>query len=131
MTTERRLVGLPDLVPLDQEHFGKSLGPGYSLGYFRFPPLRDRRDNCVVQPDKVANMGALKDRLTSYQGGSFLGFIDTLSKNGYHEAGHLEIGQCGGPMEFSEASGRDPVFFRWHKQISLVVRETLDNILSG
>ena len=85
----------------------------------------------MVLPKDVSDLEELRNRLSAHPGGSLIEFVNKLARNGYHEAGHLYIGQCGGPMEFAEASGRDPIFFRWHKQISTFIEKTLDQILPG
>ena len=51
---ERRLLGLPEWVPLNAENMGKSLGPGYGLGYFAWDGLSERPDGCMVKAEEVA-----------------------------------------------------------------------------
>ena len=131
--TERNLIGLPDLISLDMDEITKSLGQGYDIGYFNFNMFHDRRDNCVIPKQHVMFMQNQLDEIKGVSNRAIptLEFMDTFNNIGYHEAGHDIIANaCGGPMLYSEASARDPIFWRWHKQISDVLRNSL-NILHG
>ena len=62
-----------------------------------------------------------------------------LLENGYHSKGHTYIGKaCSniydvgedtgyGVMTFSEVSGRDPIFYRWHTHIEEIVQQFRDS----
>ena len=124
---ERRLVGLPELIPLNYSNFKQSLGPGYNTEYFRFQDLQDRKGDCLVKAKDVKITEGRRKSLESSPGSSVAEFMDNIYKSGYHERGHLDIGDsCGGPMPFAEASARDPIFWRWHKHIKDWTKRKLD-----
>ena len=118
---------MPELVPLNFENFQKSLGPGYIMHYFKFFDLVDRRQDCFVPLDETNPNEERRKRLLSNPGTSLTDFIAKLATEGYHEGGHLAVARCGGPMAYSEASARDPTFWRWHRQISDFIETTLDS----
>ena len=69
-----------------------------------------------------------KKKLESNPGSSLVEFMNNVYESGYVEYGYLNIGEfCGGPMPLTEASARDPLFWRWHKHIKDFVRATLDS----
>merc|ERR1712142_498929 len=124
---ERRLIGLPELVPLNFENFKKPLGLAYKMGYFAFSDLRDRQAHCRIPLNNVTDTEKRAQNLRSNPGSSLREFLNKVNPSGYHEAGHLDIANhCGGPMTFSEVSAMDPEFFRWHRQISDFIETMLD-----
>ena len=123
---ERKLVGLPDLVPLNYENFQQSLGPGYKMHYFTFSGLRDRQKDCIAPSNETNPNEERRKRLLSNPGASLAEFMNRIAAEGYHEGGHLAISRCGGPMAYSEASARDPTFWRWHRHVSDFIETTLD-----
>ena len=129
---ERRLVGLPDLVPLDIQNFRLSLGPGYDTGYFAWPGLVDRQDDCIVKEEDLAEQTQRLQELTRNPGVSMEAFRHKL--DGYHSGGHTAVGDCNkrlgiGPMTYSECSARDPTFWRLHKHLEELVVDTVHKIL--
>ena len=125
---ERRLLNLPELIPLNDTNLSQSLGPGYIMGHFQYQGHQDRRTDCVLKPKVVEIIGERKRSLESNHGSSVSEFMKNIYESGYHEYGLLNIGDsCGAPMPLSDAAARDPLFWRWHKHIKDFVRATLDS----
>ena len=133
---ERKSFGLPALVPLGPINIGLGLGPGFKLGYWAFPGLYPRPDDCKADSKRVKNLIRLGRRLKSQSYKTYEEFLSRLRKKKFHARGHVIIGDCGNkstknPMTYSQVSARDPLFWRWHKYISNFVMDITNNILSG
>ena len=127
-------MGLPELVPLDMANMAKSLGPGYTIGYFAFANVSffvDRRDNCIVPPFNVSEVGKTFEKFSRDPGSTLPELLDSLHKTEYHQYGHLNLEECGGPSAYSEVAARDPLFYRWHRQVSNLIEDTLEKISPG
>ena len=126
-------MGLPELVPLDMANMAKSLGPGYTIGYFAFAvsAFVDRRDNCFIPPFNVSKNEALLESFSRQPGSTHRELHNALGLDNYHNSGHIEIVNCGGPSLYSEVAGRDPIFYRWHRQVSNLIEDTLEKITPG
>ena len=128
------MLGLPELIPLGPHNMGRSLGPGYDIGYFAWEGLTARPDGCMVEPGKVEELRETGQTMRSAQISTFEEFMSVLKDSGYHEDGHLNVGYCqggNGPMAYSQVSARDPIFWRWHKHVSDFVRQISNRILPG
>ena len=82
-------MGLSEVVPLNMAEFSKDFGPGYDVGYFKFPSINDRRDGCVFNAEEVAKLEDILNRLysSSSTASSLREFTDLIAVNGYHEVG--------------------------------------------
>ena len=113
---------------------GENLGPGYSLGYFAWEGMTARPDGCVVEKEKVANLSRIIRNIRNHKITTFEELMYRIKHSEYHEKGHLAVGYCQGgdsPMVYSQVSARDPIFWRWHKHISDLIREMTNKILPG
>ena len=134
---ERKSFGLPALVPLGPINIGLGLGPGFKLGYWAFPGLYPRPDDCKADQKRVKKLIRLGRRLKSQSYETYAEFLHIFhTKMKFHADGHIIIAECQSqskknPMGFSQVSSRDPLFWRWHKYISNFVMHITNNILSG
>ena len=139
---EREVLGTKPVVPLNPQEFRRPLGPGYKAGWYAWEGLAGRMDNCEVAAgivnrsysfleDPEQSFAEVQAQLsTSRTFEEFGGFLEEE----YHSAGHNTIGfACspnpqgvGGVMVYSEASARDPIFYRWHAHIEDIVQQFKD-----
>ena len=116
--------------------FQRSLGPGYGLNgmWFGWQGLTGRVDDCIVAEGTESIDDQVRAQITESSGYEAFGkFVQDY----YHSVGHNNIGeQCAlesntiGPMEYSETSARDPIFWRWHKYLEDIFREFRDSRLN-
>ena len=138
---ERKVLDIPEIVPLDRDGLHQPLGPGYEAGWWAWDDLGGRMDNC--DPSKLCkSRGCFKHKLTqkvikqsyarvqlSMESAST---IEEFGKvlNNYHNIGHVKIayvcrtrGSRQGVMAYSQVSARDPIFYRWHQHIEDLVQK--------
>ena len=138
--------GLPEIVPLSIGEWEKSLGPGIKVGWYAWKDLGGRIDNCNI---KEINNTALEDFTENFynkmmnilaketdENAIADAIVDRATGKSYHSRGHALISglchdnkdcgkgrRCMGLMEASEASARDPVFFRWHGHLEDILQK--------
>ena len=130
------------VTPLDPKEFRKSLGPGYEPGWYAWKGLRGRIDNCFVQNYNASvndHIDKLYKRIQDeiYVKGTYEEYVKFIESY-YHNFAHSLIGkactyfnknetkEADGIMAFSEASARDPIFYRWHSHLDDVVQQYRD-----
>ena len=144
--------GLPEIVPLSLDEWEKSLGPGITVGWYAWKDLGGRIDNCNI---KEVNSTAFDDFKNNFYDKMMIvlekakdeeavadAIVDRTSGKSYHSRGHALISslchdnkdcgkghRCMGLMEASEASARDPVFFRWHGHLEYILQKFRDTKL--
>jgi len=133
---ERLLSGVKAVVPLEPAEFRNSLGPGYMKGWYN-NHWGDRKTDCNIGS---INSSVVETINTAYQKmmaeiGRKPSFeeIAMLLEDKYHYMGHQYIAElCNavrrrrGPMYVSEASARDPVFYRWHTHLENIAQKYRD-----
>ena len=141
---------------MDPTESWKPLGPGYIPGWYAWEGLGGRKDDCEIQSFNASYRDIMAKKYAEIQEkmnetSNFEEFGKLLEKgyhpnefgklleNGYHSKGHTYIGKaCSniydvgedtgyGVMTFSEVSGRDPIFYRWHTHIEEIVQQFRDN----
>ena len=139
---ERHVNGMRPVVPLDPTEFRKPLGPGYNPGWYAWPGLGGRKDDCEIQNFNTSYIDIMAEKYAEVQTNmneilNFEEFGQSLEK-WYHTSGHTFIAKaCStifdvandtgmGVMSFSEVSGRDPIFYRWHTHIEEIVQQFRD-----
>ena len=112
---ERQVLGLKDWEPLDPAAMQRSLGPGYRRGYYAWPELTARPNNCILGSSAIDTMTNTYQRLIGVGGSSFIGFLENPELVDYHNDGHNFVGECQGSdsaMVYTQTSARDPIFYR-------------------
>ena len=128
---ERLTAGVEPVVPLTVADFRDPLGPGYTVGFYGWPGLSGRRDDCRIRSlgfrrleQRYSQVRRMMRRLSFEQLGPILDI--------FHGFGHVVIGEdCRSSrgetiMSYSEVSGRDPIFYRWHTYLENIVQEFRD-----
>ena len=149
---------LPEVKPLNIEDWSKPLGPGvkagaetihktlkdfmYFLGWYRWLDLGGRVDDCDVSQRNPAALQALQSSLDMFRSIADAetdenNVAKAMSSTGYHARGHVTISDecsdctpCKGLMTASEASGRDPIFYRWHTHVEDLLQNFRDTKLA-
>ena len=139
---EREVLGMKPVVPLNPPQFRRPLGPGYRAGWYAWEGLGGRTDNCEVAAFNESFVAVIDQKFAEVQAQvskplKFEEFANFLEKR-YHSRGHNIIAMaCSsiydpvedtgvGVMSFSEASARDPIFYRWHLHIEDIVQQFKD-----
>ena len=139
---EREVLGMKPVVPLNPPQFRRPLGPGYRAGWYAWEGLGGRTDNCEVAAFNESFVAVIDQKFAEVQAQvskslQFEEFANFLEKR-YHSRGHNIIAMaCSsiydpvedtgvGVMSFSEASARDPIFYRWHLHIDNIVQQFKD-----
>jgi len=139
---EREVLGMKHVVPLNPPQFRLPLGPGYRAGWYAWEGLGGRIDNCEVAAFNESFVAVIDQKFAEVQAQMSKSlkleeFASFLEKR-YHSRGHNMIAMaCSaiydpvedtgvGVMSFSEASARDPIFYRWHSHIEDIVQQFKD-----
>merc|ERR1719153_1708739 len=139
---EREVLGMKQVVPLNPPQLRLPLGPGYRAGWYAWEGLGGRIDNCEVAAFNESFVAVIDQKFAEVQAQMSKSlkleeFASFLEKR-YHSRGHNIIAMaCSaiydpvedtgvGVMSFSEASARDPIFYRWHSHIEDIVQQFKD-----
>merc|ERR1712142_427 len=133
---EREVLGIKPVDSLNPQKMRLPLGPGYKSGWYSWEGLGGRIDNCEVGVRNNTFLPLLDQKYTELMGylqrSITLEQFEKLIADKYHNRGHNMIGLgCSdtdndGLMSYSEASARDPIFYRWHSHIEDIVQQFKD-----
>ena len=132
------------LEPFTTETIKTPLGPGYKPGWWAWTGLGGRVDNCdlsKINPENLAKLGKRYEQIIQISKRDNINYELYLKyvERYYHNLGHTIIskdcktedtGASGhAVMSFSEVSARDPIFFRWHGHLEVMLQNYRDTKL--
>ena len=132
------MLGIAPVISLDPTKQKGSLGPAYHRGWFSAFHWNVRKADCFIKSSSLATLSDIHKRIRHElkRKQPYENFGQLLEEE-YHGEGHASIAKdCStspgqyGPMWFSEASARDPVFYRWHGHIDDLAQEFRDRHLT-
>ena len=105
----------------------------FFAGWYSWDGLGGRVDNCIINPNtnnKTDTLYGLMERAL-YGEDNYEIFCQYVERH-YHSHGHSVIakecksGGIEGVMSYSEASARDPIFYRWHRHLEQFMQRWRD-----